>query len=116
MPTYYELLNLKENASEKEIKKAYRNFSKLYHPDRFNGDSQIYLNGKFAYEILINPEKRKKYDFKLNEERKMKNNSLEVKLNQNKVIYKNVEIIVKEIPIVYKKMEIKQSHFGKNKK
>ena len=38
---YYKLLNISTNASEKEIKKAYRNLAKKYHPDMYPGDKGV---------------------------------------------------------------------------
>lgn len=62
---YYEVLGIDKNASDKEIKKAYRQLAKKYHPDLHPDDKES--NDKFAeineaYEVLSDPEKRKKYD------------------------------------------------------
>ena len=62
---YYEVLNLSKNASEEEIKRAYRSEAKKYHPD-LNPDNEE-AEAKFkeaneAYEILSDPEKRSRYD------------------------------------------------------
>lgn len=62
---YYEILNVDRNATEEEIKKAYRRLALKYHPDRNPGDK--YAEEKFkeineAYEVLSDPEKRAKYD------------------------------------------------------
>lgn len=62
---YYEVLNLNENASEEEIKRAYRSEAKKYHPD-LNPDNKE-AEAKFkeaneAYEILSDSEKRSRYD------------------------------------------------------
>jgi len=66
--TQYEILGVEKNASESDIKKAYRQLSLKYHPDR-NGNSQESIN-RFqeisnANDILSDPEKRKQYDFDL---------------------------------------------------
>jgi molecular chaperone DnaJ len=62
---YYEVLGLAKNASEDEIKKAYRKLAMKYHPDR-NPDSkeseEKFKEVKEAYEMLTNPEKREAYD------------------------------------------------------
>ena len=62
---YYKVLGLKKNASEKEIKKAYRKLARKHHPDLNPNDASA--TDKFqqineANEVLSDPEKRKKYD------------------------------------------------------
>ena len=59
---YYDLLNVKKNASPDEIKKSYRKLSMIYHPDRQNGNEEKFKEINKAYEILSDPEERKKYD------------------------------------------------------
>jgi len=62
---YYETLNLSKNASESEIKKAYRKLAIKYHPDKNPGNSaaeQSFKEAAEAYEILSNPQKRQQYD------------------------------------------------------
>ena len=63
---YYEIVGIKRNSDEKEIKKAYRKLAKQYHPDTYKGDKKE-AEEKFkeiseAYEVLIDKEKRAKYD------------------------------------------------------
>ncbi len=62
---YYSILGLKKEATEADIKKAYRKLARKYHPD-LNPDDKV-AHHKFqqineANEVLSDPEKRKKYD------------------------------------------------------
>ncbi|MDP3556583.1 MAG: J domain-containing protein [Bacteroidota bacterium] len=62
---YYKILELNKNASEADIKKAYRKLARKYHPDLNPND--VNANKKFqqineANEVLSDPEKRKKFD------------------------------------------------------
>jgi len=62
---YYEVLGVSKNASDDEIKKAYRSLAKKYHPDINPGDKEAEVKFKEAneaYEVLSNAEKRQKYD------------------------------------------------------
>lgn len=62
---YYKTLGIEKNATEEDIKKAYRKLARKYHPDLNPNDQEA--NKKFqqineANEVLSDPEKRKKYD------------------------------------------------------
>jgi len=64
---YYEVLGVPKNASEDEIKKAYRKRAMKYHPDRNQGDAAKAAEEKFkeakeAYEMLSDAQKRAAYD------------------------------------------------------
>ncbi len=62
---YYKILGVNKNSTQDDIKKAYRQLAKKYHPDRNPGDKQAEEKFKEiseANEVLSDPEKRKKYD------------------------------------------------------
>ena len=62
---YYEVLGLQKSASADEIKRAYRQLAKKYHPDMNPGDSeaeQKFKEVNEAYAILSDTDKKAKYD------------------------------------------------------
>ncbi|MCD6169551.1 MAG: molecular chaperone DnaJ [Candidatus Latescibacteria bacterium] len=62
---YYEVLGIGRDATEEEIKKAYRRQAMRYHPDRNPGDKEAeekFKEAAEAYEVLIDPQKRAAYD------------------------------------------------------
>ena len=63
---YYEVLKIKETASDLEIKEAYKKLVKQYHPDLYINDKE-FAETKIkeineAYSILSNPEMKSEYD------------------------------------------------------
>jgi DnaJ-class molecular chaperone len=63
--SYYDILGVSRNASDKEIRQAYRRLARRHHPDVNPGDKQA--EGRFkeinrAYEVLSDSDKRRKYD------------------------------------------------------
>ncbi len=64
---FYEVLGVPKNASEDDIKKAYRKLAMKHHPDRNQGDTakkseEKFKEAKEAYEMLTDPQKRAAYD------------------------------------------------------
>jgi curved DNA-binding protein CbpA len=69
---FYELLGASRTATDEDIKRAYFNLARKYHPDRFNQQvkdtsliNEIFNSLTNAYRILIDPQKRKQYDSQL---------------------------------------------------
>lgn len=70
---YYEVLHISQDAPEEIIKLAYKGLAQKYHPDRYKGAdaNQKMVQIREAYEILIDPVKRKNYDqFLVEQERR----------------------------------------------
>ncbi len=75
MQSYYDILNVKPNATKDEIKKQFKKMVKMYHPD-INSSieaEEIFKNITRASEVLLDDEKRKKYDLLRNTNKKVTN-------------------------------------------
>lgn len=73
MKDYYYFLGVPQNASAKDIKKAYRKLSLKYHPDKNENDdyfSDRFKEVKEAYETLTDPQRKRIYDQNLNSQQR----------------------------------------------
>ena len=62
---FYDVLGVSKDASESDIKKAYRKLAIKYHPDKNSGDhdaEEKFKEVSAAFEVLKDAEKRRKYD------------------------------------------------------
>lgn len=93
MENYYEILGVNKNATNEEIKKAYRKLALNYHPDTNKGDKaceEKFKKIQNAYKILSNSKERQKYDSRSNPSFNIspnftRRNALQL---HNKLIYK----------------------------
>jgi molecular chaperone DnaJ len=59
---YYQILGINKNASDEEIKKAYRKLAHQYHPDKAGGNATQFKEINEAYQVLSDKTKRSQYD------------------------------------------------------
>jgi len=62
MSHFYGVLGIPKDADNAQVKSAFRNLAKAYHPDRRGGSEQRFREISHAYETLINPARRAAYD------------------------------------------------------
>lgn len=87
---YYQILGVNEQASDEQIKQAYRKLAKQYHPDLHPGDAKAEARFKDiveAYGILGNREKRKTYD-----EKRKKDSEVRVKKTRTQATTPEMDI------------------------
>lgn len=122
MLKYYTILGINKNATHDEIKKAYRKLTIKYHPDKPNGDENKFKEISEAYNILGDPEKRKKYD--------NRNLNMNTHINRNNIFnfFNSHNMIKKDKPLffdikcslneldtgIHKKLKIKRTIFKIN--
>src|SRR4030042_1274368 len=59
---YYNIIGVSKDASDDEIKKAYRKLAHKFHPDKSGGDEARFKEVNEAYQVLSDKEKRSQYD------------------------------------------------------
>jgi DnaJ family protein A protein 2 len=97
---FYDLLELTPDASITDIKKAYRKQALKHHPDK-GGDPEMFKKINEAYEVLSDPEKRKRYELNTNDNADRGPNVFNNMFNFFKV-FENLHGIVKKTqPVVY---------------
>src|SRR3989344_995725 len=62
MKDYYKILGVKKDASEEEVKKAFRKLAHAHHPDKAGGDEAKFKEASEAYAVLSDKQKRAQYD------------------------------------------------------
>jgi molecular chaperone DnaJ len=75
---YYAVLGVGRDATQHEIKTAYRAKAKALHPDHYGGDSEPFRTLQQAYEVLCDAERRRAYDAQLARERRDRHESRRV--------------------------------------
>lgn len=65
LPFYYQVLEIPQDASDGDVRHAYRRLAKLYHPDvnREPGAAAKFIQIQQAYEVLSDPQRRARYDY-----------------------------------------------------
>ncbi len=95
MKDYYNILNISMEATNDEIKKAFRSLAKKYHPDRNKDDKDAlrkFQEVNEAYEVLSNEASRKKYNderFKFKEKNNKGTNSENNRTDRNNKKYQD---------------------------
>lgn len=101
MKTWYEILEVSENASKEIIEKAYRVLAKKYHPDLQTQENRQKAENKMkeineAYDILNCDEKRRAYDIYLEEERQKQTKKQEIENKNERILQEQLEKQLKQ--------------------
>lgn len=112
---YYQILGIKSDASQEEIKKAFRRLALEYHPDMINGTKEKFQEINEAYETLKNPGKKELYDIEWRKERLPKPKPI---IKPSVVSYKDLEprkpiiatFIVENLGGPFESVSFKTSH------
>ncbi|WP_317899349.1 J domain-containing protein [Aurantibacillus circumpalustris] len=83
MTNYYEILGLNSNAGILEIKSAFRQLAKIYHPDKNPNGIEYFSKILKAYETLSNPTLKATYDYKLHYSQAQTQSEQKVKTTKN---------------------------------
>ena len=65
---YYDILGIDKNATKKQIKKAYKKLSMMYHPDKNKHGTEMFKEINEAHQVLSDETKRRDYDLKMNDD------------------------------------------------
>ena len=115
MIDYYQILNVKIDCKKDDIKREYYKLCLQYHPDKNNGNDQKFKEINEAYSILIDNEKRRKYNIKyIFQKIELTDNDIYI-INHyyEKIIesneYKLFQLLYQSLPVdVLKKRKIKK--------
>jgi molecular chaperone DnaJ len=66
---YYLVLGITSDASQTDIKDAYRRLAKTYHPDHYKGNSRPFQDIQQAYDVLSDPDRRRAHDVRMQDTR-----------------------------------------------
>ncbi len=66
---YYLVLGITENASQADIKEAYRRLAKEYHPDHYKGNHRPFQAIQEAYSVLSDPARRRQHDLQAHDQK-----------------------------------------------
>jgi DnaJ-class molecular chaperone len=101
--SYYDILNVSQNASYEEIKRSFRKLSLQNHPDK-GGQKEIFTKINEAYQTLCKKESREKYDQLLKIKKMNCENSFETSQNGNDSFSQNNEDLVNGVKHMFYSM------------